>query len=539
MTKQANSNHLPAGYQLEEFEIERVLGEGGFGVAYLAKDRTLNQPRVLKEFLPGIAARRASGEIRVTARSGGASGVYRDSLARFIEEAQTLAALDHPNIVKVHRVLEANDTAYLVMPYYPGETLAQYLAHAGGTPPDPDWVQRLLTQVLEGLRVVHGRGIVHSDIKPANLYLAGRERPVLLDFGAARRLVAQGTQSLNTVISPGYTPIEQYADSGMPQGLWSDLYALGATFYELITGERPWDAPSRAMEDRLKPLSEIAPKGYPRRLLASLDRVLAVRPRDRYKSADEWLAALAAQRKSSGFRWQPGAVGALALVLLGGGYWLYRDQSQRTAEEIDKANRKAQEEIDKINRNFQSKIDEINRKAEERLAADRQRKLDEDNKRKLDQDQQRANQLEDILKWLKKHSEDMSEKLIRYDNNSKTLYTEEKSGDSTITWSYALCSINIKRVSYRLVYYILNDDTFSIRIRIEFPGVIMKKEDVFHSTGGGIDTKFPSVIYKKGQIPDQEEIKKYLLSRPDQPVYSFWKALQALIKAECEQSPFE
>ena len=219
MTDQERSDHLPAGYRLAEFEIERVLGSGGFGVVYLARDHTLDQERAIKEFLPDqVVDRNTAGQ--VTVRTGTQATAYRTAyqqgLKRFLAEAKTLAALDHPNIVKVYRVLEANGTAYLVMPYYAGQTLADAMK-AG--PPEPARVQRILAQLLDGLRAVHEKGLLHRDIKPENIYLVDGERPVLLDFGAARRVIVEGTHStVNNAYTAGYAAIEQGGDAEKMKG---------------------------------------------------------------------------------------------------------------------------------------------------------------------------------------------------------------------------------------------------------------------------------------------------------------------------------
>ena len=285
---------LPTGYRLEEFEIVRVLGEGGFGIAYLAYDHTLRQQRVIKEFLPGQVARRDRSGLRITARTGQENrDIFTEGLRSFISEARLLASLDHPNVVRVYRCLEANGTAYLVMHYYEGQTLKQRIETLNGARPEADWVQRLLSAVLRGLQIIHGHGILHRDLKPDNIYLLADDRPVLIDFGAARRVVGGRTKALTGVITEGYSPIEQYlGDGGLQEGPWTDLYALGATGYWLVSGRKPWNAVLRMAGDALPPATTLGQDLYPPTLLASLDRALAVRPEDRYRTAADWLAAL-------------------------------------------------------------------------------------------------------------------------------------------------------------------------------------------------------------------------------------------------------
>ena len=293
--QEPNDDHtLPTGYRLDEFEIIRVLGEGGFGIAYLAFDHSLRQQRVIKEFLPGLIARRERSGFRITALTGAEnSDIFNEGLRSFISEARLLASLDHPNVMRVYRCLEANGTAYLVMHYYEGQTLKQRFKAMGRTQPDADWVIRLLAQLLHGLQVVHAQGILHRDIKPDNIYLLADDRPVLIDFGAARRLIGGRTKALTGVITEGYSPIEQYTgDGGLQEGPWTDLYALGATAYLLVTGRKPWNAVMRVAGDQLSPAMEAGQPNYPMTLLASIDRALAVRHKDRYQSALEWLTAL-------------------------------------------------------------------------------------------------------------------------------------------------------------------------------------------------------------------------------------------------------
>lgn len=293
MAETDTNGALPPGYRLEEFEIINLLGEGGFGLAYLAYDHILKQQRAIKEFLPNAVARRGRDGTRVSARTGENRTAYEEGLRSFINEARLLASLDHPNVVRVYRCLEANNTAYLVMHYYRGETLKQRMARFGETPPDAEWVIRLLTQLLHGLRAVHSQGVLHRDIKPSNVYLLADDRPVLIDFGAARRVVGGHTRALTGVVSAGYSPIEQYAgDSGVQEGPWTDFYALGATFYQLVTSRKPWNAVMRMTADDLKPAVDLGRRHYPGVLLATIDHALKLQPRGRFQTAAEWLAVL-------------------------------------------------------------------------------------------------------------------------------------------------------------------------------------------------------------------------------------------------------
>ncbi|HOW75198.1 MAG TPA: protein kinase [Candidatus Competibacteraceae bacterium] len=378
MTEQNNNDELPTGTRLEEFEIERVLGRGGFGVVYLVIDHTLGKRRAMKEFLPGLVAERGRDGVQVTARSRSGSAEYRlayqQGLNRFLGEARTLARLDHPHIVRVYRVLEANGTAYLVMPYYEGKTLA---AELGEGRPEPARVQRVLERLLDGLRTVHEAGLLHRDLKPDNIYLVDGERPVLLDFGAARRVVVEGSRSSsNNAYTSGYAAIEQYGGSGgeIKEGPWTDLYGLGATIYEWITGNKPWAAPDRVLDDRLKPLSEIRPAGYSRQWLASVDKALALKPRDRHQSIEAWQAALGGEGKSIRGWLLPAAM-VLGVAVAGGGYfqWQANESTAQHQQQLE-IERQAREKAEVDAKRLQEEKAAIERQAQQ-AEADQCRQL--------------------------------------------------------------------------------------------------------------------------------------------------------------------
>ena len=320
---------LPPGFRLDEFEIVRLLGKGGFGLAYLAYDHVLKQQRVIKEFLPSSVARRDRDGCRVCPRSGSDQEVFADWRDSFINEARLLAALDHPNVVRVYRCLEANGTAYMVMHYYQGETLSQRLQRWGKARPDAAWVRKLLVQLLHGLEVVHSHGILHRDIKPTNIYMLADDRPVLLDFGAAQRLEGGLTKALTEVVSHGFSPLELYTDEqGLSEGPWSDLYSLGATVYAVVTGCEPLNALTRAGGNDLPPAAVSGQPWYPANLLVSIDRALEIRPDARYRTAQEWLAALeeTIEQPLPPSRIKPMiGIGLILLILASGGYFVWQE----------------------------------------------------------------------------------------------------------------------------------------------------------------------------------------------------------------------
>ena len=241
---------LPPGTLLnDQFVVGRVLGKpGGFGITYLAFDRHLEATVALKEYLPRDLALRAGDGLTVIPQGTEEGELFRYGLGQFLTEARTLAKLDHPNIVRVRQFFEARGSAYLVMDYYRGLSLAEYLLGQPDRRLPEAKALALMQPVLDGLRSVHAEGFLHRDIKPQNIYLArlkgGGVRPILLDFGAARQAMADRSRSISVVISPGYAPFEQYHRRGQ-QGPASDIYSAAAVLYRMVTGETPPEATER------------------------------------------------------------------------------------------------------------------------------------------------------------------------------------------------------------------------------------------------------------------------------------------------------
>ena len=286
--QEALDNGLPLGTRLGEFELTALLGEGGFGIVYLATDHSLQRQVALKEYMPSaLAARTASSQVQV--KSERHRETFEAGRKSFINEARLLAQFDHPSLVKVHRFWEANGTAYMVMPYYQGQNLRDTL-RGMGQPPDEDWLRRLLAPLTEALLVIHAEQCYHRDIAPDNvMMLAGSQRPLLLDFGAARRVIGDMTQALTVILKPGYAPVEQYADTpGMKQGPWTDVYALAAVVYGAVMGKTPPPSVSRLLNDTYVPLAQAAAGRYSAQFLTAVDRALAVRPEHRTQSMGEF-----------------------------------------------------------------------------------------------------------------------------------------------------------------------------------------------------------------------------------------------------------
>jgi len=276
---------LPIGMRLGEFEIAGLIGKGGFGIVYLAYDHSLDRHVALKEYMPsGIASRTAT--MNVTASLPHYSDIFAAGLRSFMNEARLLARFDSPSLVKVHRFWEANGTAYMVMPFYEGVTLKEaYLS--GKITPHEAWVRTLLDSLLGALETIHREHCLHRDIAPDNILLCKDGSPLLLDFGAARRVISDLTHMPTVIVKPGFAPIEQYTDiSALKQGPWTDIYALAAVVYYLIAGKPPPDSMSRVIDDEMVP-ARVAGKGaFSERFLAIIDHALAVRPEQRIRSAE-------------------------------------------------------------------------------------------------------------------------------------------------------------------------------------------------------------------------------------------------------------
>ncbi len=285
------SSALPNGTRLGEFEITGVVGEGGFGIVYSAHDTTLERIVAVKEYLPSaFASRSPDGLVKI--RSDEHRKTFEAGLASFINEAKMLARFAHPGLVEVFRFWEANGTAYMAMRYYRGVTLRDTIRNDPQTITE-DWLCQTLDPILLALRELHAEQCFHRDIAPDNIMVLPNGKSVLMDFGAARRIIGGMTRALTTVLKPGYAPIEQYSDDGaMQQGAWTDIYALGGVLYHAMTGKVPVQAISRMMADPLKEVGSIARNTYSPNLCGAVMKSLAVMPENRFQSIDELRGAL-------------------------------------------------------------------------------------------------------------------------------------------------------------------------------------------------------------------------------------------------------
>ena len=314
MTELAYPDALPPEYRLHWYVLDRVLGQGGFGITYLARDTNLDQLVAIKEYLPiDVATRKADSTVRPRADDQGDR--YRWGLDRFIREARTLARFDHPNIVRVYSVFEFNNTAYMVMRFEEGENFAALLERRRTLPEDE--LLRVLLPVLDGLELVHNAGFIHRDIKPDNIHIRTDGSPVLLDFGSARASLGQG-RTVTILVAPGYAPFEQYYSSGEHQGPWTDLYGLGATSYRAIAGVPPLDAITRSKgvlgssREVLVPARTIGSGHYSETVLRAIDHALAFAEKDRPQSIAEWRRELHPETAQAPVHAAPAAVQAPA-----------------------------------------------------------------------------------------------------------------------------------------------------------------------------------------------------------------------------------
>ena len=279
--KDAQNGCLPRGFRLREFVIERVLGDGGFGVVYSALDLRLERRVAIKEYMPSSLARRDTDYSVQMLTSKRHRDAFEVGLRSFINEARLLARFEHPALIKVHQFWQEKGTAYMVMPYYAAPTLRNWV-RSQQQPVGEAWLRAFLLSAMEAVEVMHGESCLHRDIAPDNILVLKDANPLLLDFGAARRVIGDLRKALTVIVKPGFAPLEQYADTvKMKQGPWTDVYALAAVGHFVITGHPPAPAVSRVLADEVVPLRVRAKGRYSDALLGALDTALAVKPERR------------------------------------------------------------------------------------------------------------------------------------------------------------------------------------------------------------------------------------------------------------------
>ena len=300
--------HLYPGTILQgKYLVGRALGQGGFGVTYLARDLMLDVKLAIKEYMPQDLASRSHGQPEVMVHTESLDHHYHDGLERFLQEAKTLARFEgHPNIVSVRDFFKANGTAYFVMSYIEGITLKDYVKEQGDKIA-VDQAVMIMMPVLEALKEVHAAGILHRDISPDNIFMTSKGQVIVIDFGAARQELKDKGRSMSIMMKPGFTPEEQYRSKGQ-QGPWTDIYALGATMYRSITGQMPPESLDRLSEDELIPPSAMG-VSISQTTEAALLKAMAVMGKNRFPTAKAFQEALAdgvlAPAASSGEAFSP------------------------------------------------------------------------------------------------------------------------------------------------------------------------------------------------------------------------------------------
>jgi tRNA A-37 threonylcarbamoyl transferase component Bud32 len=274
---------LPVNTVLDgSYRIVRVVGSGGFGITYEAEDIRLHAKVAIKEYYPHDFGDR-DATMSVKPKSDRHKETFDWGRASFLQEARTLARFEHPSIVRVSRVYEANSTAYMVMRFEQGQSFEDWLKGLG-RPPTQDELDAIVAPLLDALQMMHAAKFLHRDIAPDNVIIRPDGTPVLLDFGAARRAVAERSHALTGIVKAGYSPQEQYATDSRLQGPWSDFYALGGTLYRAVTGRIPEEATLRVSDDRTPPAAEAAKGRYRPGFLAAIDACLKVKYAERPQS---------------------------------------------------------------------------------------------------------------------------------------------------------------------------------------------------------------------------------------------------------------
>jgi serine/threonine protein kinase len=283
---------LQPGTRLDGYQLEKILGGGGFSVVYKARQLEDNRPVVIKEYMPNKLARRdRAGHVR--AKNDRTENRFIRGRKLFFQEASALASLKHPNIVNVFNFFQANGTVYMVMEFQEGENLQHYLQNRRNGLSET-FLRTVFPPLLDGLELIHRSDLLHLDIKPSNIHICRGGKPLLLDFGAVHGFPQSRQEQLGQVITPGFSPIEQYDCKGYV-GPWTDLYALGATMRTCIEGRPPANARKRHERETMRPARVLFRKRYSDNLLRAIDWAMEVDPLLRPQRVAEFRAALTAQ----------------------------------------------------------------------------------------------------------------------------------------------------------------------------------------------------------------------------------------------------
>ena len=289
---------VPGSILKEKYYIGEVVGFGGFGIVYRAWDLLLNQMVAIKEYYPTMYLVREANTNSVRVFDKKNEAAFKKGCSDFMEEARNIARYNtHPSIVHVFDYFEENNTAYFVMEYLDGYTLKECnkLAKENGLVIEYESAVRVAIALLEALSIVHKDGIIHRDLKPANIFIIKDGSVKIFDFGAARFSDENGDEMKTIIFTPGYAPPEQY-ESKSKQGAFTDIYAVGAILYEMVTGVKLVESINRKWEDDVKN-PKLYNKALPDYLCNAILRSLAIQPEIRYKTADELLNVLVNGKK--------------------------------------------------------------------------------------------------------------------------------------------------------------------------------------------------------------------------------------------------
>lgn len=317
-----HSSFLPRGYLLNnQYVIDNVLGAGGFGITYLGIDKNSGEKLAIKEFLPSQFSYRDSNRVSITPNNSDYErDIYYKLLKRFKEEAKLLAELKHKNVVKVKEYFESNNSAYIVMSYIYGKDLNRYLE--GKENLSEKEIKELIIPVLDGLSEVHAKGYLHRDISPDNIYMRENSIPMLIDFGAARFSMGEKSGMLTAIAKAGYSPPEQYT-ANREQFFSSDLYAISAVIYRMITGKRPVESVARQMallngeKDPLENLEEKYSGEYSPKFLQTVMKGLNVKQSERISDIQSFKSGIKTKRGDINGGGEGGGVQIIHIVIWG------------------------------------------------------------------------------------------------------------------------------------------------------------------------------------------------------------------------------
>lgn len=289
MATKTPANSLPDNTRIDNYIIQKTLTRGGFSVIYLCVDALSGERIILKEYMPAKLAMRDE-LMQVVAQSDATQDNFRHGRKLFLQEAAALANLKHPNIVNVVNFFSANGTVYIAMEYAHGQNLQAYIKKHRGYLSE-QFMTTIFPPLLDALRTIHQTGFLHLDIKPGNIHIRPGGRPLLLDFGAVHPILQTRSDLPTQVVTPGFSPIEQYSNHGYV-GPWTDIYAIGATMRSCIEDKAPPAAPERHEHDQLRPAVEVFKKKYPVELLKAIDWAMEIDPMLRPQTVDAFMEAI-------------------------------------------------------------------------------------------------------------------------------------------------------------------------------------------------------------------------------------------------------